>query len=99
MARALVSSPKIILADEPTGNLDTKNGKLIMDLLMYFKNELERTIVLVTHNTEYLPLSTTQLYIRDGSVTESHLGQKMPAEIKDALKSQIEALSSMERNG
>jgi len=51
------------LADEPTGDLDSKNGQMIMDLLLYFQRELKRTIVLVTHNLEYLPLSDNQLYI------------------------------------
>lgn len=95
MARALVSSPKIILADEPTGNLDSKNGANIMDLLLYFKKELNRTIVLITHNIEYLPYSDTQLYILDGKVTEAHRGEKMPVEIISTLKSQITELTKM----
>jgi ABC-type lipoprotein export system ATPase subunit len=97
MARALVASPKLILADEPTGNLDTKNGQLIIDLLLYFQKELGRTIVLVTHNIEYLPLSDTQLFIRDGRITKSHRGQKIPDEIMDSLKTQIAALTDMEK--
>jgi putative ABC transport system ATP-binding protein len=97
MARALVASPKLILADEPTGNLDSKNGKLITDLLLYFQQKLNRTIVLVTHNIEYLPLGDTHLFIRDGRVTKSHRdrGQKMPAEILDLLKTQINVLTNL----
>ncbi|HEY5442728.1 MAG TPA: ABC transporter ATP-binding protein [Candidatus Saccharimonadales bacterium] len=98
MARALVASPQLILADEPTGNLDSKNGQKIIDLLLYFQQKLDRTIVLVTHNIEYLPLSDTQLFIRDGRITESQRGQKMPAEIVDSLKAQISDLTKMEHN-
>jgi putative ABC transport system ATP-binding protein len=97
MARALVASPQLILADEPTGNLDSKNGKAIMDLLLRVQSDLNRTIVLVTHNIEYLPLSDTQLYILDGKLTESHRGQKMPAEIMNSLKSQVSELTKMEQ--
>jgi len=97
MARALVASPKLILADEPTGSLDSKNGQMIMDLLLYFQRELDRTVVLVTHNIEYLPLSDTQLYIFDGRLTEAHRGQKMPTEIMNSLKSQIAELTKMEK--
>jgi ABC-type lipoprotein export system ATPase subunit len=96
MARALVASPKLILADEPTGDLDSKNGQMIMDLLLYFQRELKRTIVLVTHNLEYLPLSGTQLYILDGKITEAQRGHKIPAGIMDSLKTQIAELTKME---
>jgi putative ABC transport system ATP-binding protein len=71
MARALVNNPSYIVADEPTGNLDSKNGDMIIDLLRYFNQELQRTIVLVTHNLEYLPLGNKLLFIQDGYVTET----------------------------
>jgi len=89
MARALVASPKLILADEPTGNLDSKNGKMIMDLLVKCQTELKRTIILVTHNIEYLPLSDTQLFIMDGKLTESRKGQHLPVEIISSLESEL----------
>jgi ABC-type lipoprotein export system ATPase subunit len=97
MARALVATPKIILADEPTGNLDSKNGQAIIDLLLYFQRDLDRTVVLVTHNIEYLPLSNFQLYILDGVLTEARPGQKMPPEILNSLKTQITELTKMEQ--
>jgi putative ABC transport system ATP-binding protein len=96
MARALAASPMLILADEPTGNLDSKNGREIMDLLVYFQKKLNRTVVVATHNIEYLPLSDTQLYMMDGKLTEAHRGEKLPVEIIDSLKTQIDALSKME---
>ncbi|HUD81686.1 MAG TPA: ABC transporter ATP-binding protein [Patescibacteria group bacterium] len=97
MARALVANPTLILADEPTGNLDSKNGQMIMDLLLKCQRELKQTIILVTHNIEYLPLSDTQLYIMDGRITETKRGQKMPEEILKSLTTQISELTAMEK--
>ena len=71
MARALVADPELIVADEPTGNLDTKNGDLIMNLLSDLKNTHGKTIILVTHNLEYLPLSDNRLRLKDGAVDAS----------------------------
>ncbi len=70
VARALITSPKIILADEPTGNLDTKSGDIIMNLLSQVVLSYGMTVVLVTHNLEYLPLSSQQIYIKDGRAAE-----------------------------
>lgn len=70
MARALVSNPSYIVADEPTGNLDSENGDKIMQLLNYFHKEFRRTIILVTHNEKYLRYATQTLYMKDGVVTE-----------------------------
>jgi energy-coupling factor transporter ATP-binding protein EcfA2 len=71
MARALVSNPDYIVADEPTGNLDSENSEHIMNLLDYFRKELRRTIILVTHNEEYLRYATHTMYIKDGVVTQA----------------------------
>lgn len=70
MARALVNNPLFIIADEPTGNLDSKNGDMIMGLLEKCQTELKRTIILVTHNMEYIPLADHLLHIEDGKVQE-----------------------------
>lgn len=70
-ARALVNDPLFIIADEPTGSLDSKNGDMIMDLLQKCKTELGRTIILVTHNMEYIPLADHLLHIQDGLVTRT----------------------------
>jgi ABC-type lipoprotein export system ATPase subunit len=96
MARALVATPKIILADEPTGDLDSENGQMIVDLLLYFQREMKRTIILVTHDLKYLPLSTTQLHILDGKLIGVHHGHKMPASIMESLKAQLAELTKME---
>lgn len=71
IARALVNSPKIIFADEPTGNLDSKNGKLIMDLLNDL-NEEGYTIIMVTHNMEEARKAKRVITIRDGQVQEEY---------------------------
>lgn len=71
IARALVNSPKIIFADEPTGNLDSKNGKLIMDLLNNL-NEEGYTIIMVTHNMEEARKAKRVITIRDGRVQEEY---------------------------
>lgn len=74
MARALVANPSWVVADEPTGNLDTKNGDMIMKLLSDLNHKMNKTIILVTHNLEYLPLSNNQLQIKDGMLVE-HQGE------------------------
>src|SRR5512136_3021644 len=67
IARALVNSPPILLADEPTGNLDSKNGKEIMELFKAL-NEEGQTIIMVTHNPENTAYSTRAICLRDGRV-------------------------------
>lgn len=71
IARALINDPKIILADEPTGNLDSKNGDVIMDLLKELSNE-GKTIVLITHNNEYAnKYSDKIIHLKDGETYEN----------------------------
>ncbi len=70
MARAIVNDPRYIIADEPTGSLDSKNGDMIIALLQSYNRDLNRTIILVTHNMEYLPLSDHLLHVQDGHVQE-----------------------------
>lgn len=67
IARALVNSPPILMADEPTGNLDSKTGKEIMELFKTL-NEEGQTIVMVTHNPENIAFSTRTLLLKDGRV-------------------------------
>jgi ABC-type antimicrobial peptide transport system, ATPase component len=69
IARALVNEPSIIFADEPTGNLDSKNGELIMNLLSDL-NEKGYTIIMVTHNMEEAKKARRMIKIRDGKVQE-----------------------------
>ncbi|HEY7506712.1 MAG TPA: ABC transporter ATP-binding protein [Nitrososphaera sp.] len=68
IARALMNDPAIILADEPTGNLDTKTGQEVFNLLKMLSSKFRRTIVMVTHNPELAEASDRAIFIRDGMV-------------------------------
>lgn len=71
IARALINDPKIILADEPTGNLDSKTGAEIVDLLKKLNKEQKKTIILITHS-EYVRKMADHVYeIKDGKLTAS----------------------------
>jgi putative ABC transport system ATP-binding protein len=70
IARALVNDPAIILADEPTGNLDTTSGDEIMDVLLNLNKERGTTLVIVTHDPEVAELTQRVINIRDGCVEE-----------------------------
>jgi ABC-type lipoprotein export system ATPase subunit len=75
MARALVNNPSYIVADEPTGNLDSKNGDALMEMLLYLNRDFQRTIVLVTHNIEYLAIADQILVVDDGYVSEMDMSK------------------------
>ena len=66
IARALANDPAIILADEPTGNLDSTTGKVIMDLLLGVRRQRQSTMMLVTHDAELASLADASLVLRDG---------------------------------
>jgi len=68
IARALMNDPKIILADEPTGNLDTKTGHDVFELLRLLSNKFRRTIIMVTHNLELASKTDRAIHIKDGSI-------------------------------
>jgi putative ABC transport system ATP-binding protein len=66
IARALANDPPIVLADEPTGNLDSTTGRHILDLLLNVRRTRETTLILVTHDAELARLADTRLTLRDG---------------------------------
>ena len=68
LARALITQPAIVLADEPTGNLDTKTGKNIMELLRRSCDELGQTIVVVTHDPRAASYANRVVFLRDGVI-------------------------------
>ena len=70
IARALVNKPAIVMADEPTGNLDTKSGDELMELLLNLNRERGTTLIIVTHDPEISGLTERVVYIRDGVVEE-----------------------------
>lgn len=68
IARALITEPSIVLADEPTGNLDTKTGNTIMELLRRSCNELGQTIIVVTHDPRAASFADRVVFLRDGYI-------------------------------
>jgi putative ABC transport system ATP-binding protein len=68
IARALMNNPAIVLADEPTGNLDTKTGEDVFRLLKLLSSRYRRTIIMVTHNPELAKETDRVIYIRDGKI-------------------------------
>ena len=68
IARALITGPAILLADEPTGNLDSKNGNAIMDLLRHSSIELNQTVVMVTHDIKAAAYASRVIFLRDGTI-------------------------------
>lgn len=70
IARGLVCNPEIILADEPTGNLDSKNGDEVMEILVSLAREKKKTVVMVTHNVKYAKMADRCLTMRDGKLLQ-----------------------------
>jgi len=68
LARALINDPEIILADEPTGNLDSKAGSQIMSLLNQLHHQKKKTIVLVTHDVDLVKYSERVVFLKDGEI-------------------------------
>ncbi len=68
VARALINSPSIIFADEPSGNLDSKNAEELHQLFFNLRNELDQTFVIVTHNAELARMSDRTIEMRDGRI-------------------------------
>jgi putative ABC transport system ATP-binding protein len=75
IARALMNNPSIILADEPTGNLDSKTGQEVFDLLKDLSRKYHRTIIMVTHNPELSDKTDRAIYVRDGRVEKEVVNQ------------------------
>jgi len=78
IARALVTRPAIVLADEPTGNLDTKNSGAVLDMLVRSNRELGQTTLMITHNPEAAAVAGRILYMRDGRIVRVEKGASAP---------------------
>jgi len=78
LARAVVSDPKIVLADEPTGNLDSQNSETVLKMLKDLNQELGQTLIMITHNPEAAAYAGRIVHMRDGRILEPaaapHLG-------------------------
>jgi putative ABC transport system ATP-binding protein len=75
IARALARSPRVVLADEPTGNLDTRSGEMVMELLARLHSELQITLVLVTHDEWIAERADRVLRLADGRLVKDPAGQ------------------------
>ncbi len=88
IARAMANNPAIILADEPTGALDTKTGRLVMDLFHKLNEEQHKTIVLITHSPELAEETDRIISIRDGNIVDEiikHNASKVEGEVTQGV--------------
>lgn len=76
MCRALINRPKIVFADEPTGNLDSDNGKAVLQLLLEFQQELKTTLILVTHSLDIARMADRMIILKDGRITSEQKIEK-----------------------
>jgi putative ABC transport system ATP-binding protein len=78
LARAFVMRPPILMADEPTGNLDTTNGRLVLDLLLQLNQREKATLLLVTHDRELAAAADRRITLRDGAIVGDELQVHVP---------------------
>lgn len=85
-ARAIITDPKLILADEPTGALDSKSAKMLLERLNYLNTELKATIMMVTHDAFTASYATRVIFIKDGKIfNEIHRGDATRKEFFDKI--------------
>ncbi len=80
IARALVTRPALVLADEPTGNLDTSNSDIVLSMLRRSNQEFQQTVLMITHNPEAAAIGDRILHMRDGHLLEQ--GAREPVPVK-----------------
>src|SRR5208282_332693 len=80
LARAFVAEPPIVMADEPTGNLDSANGRMVLDLLLERQRKAGATLVLVTHDPEIASRADRKIVLKDGLVVEDSKPDPFPPE-------------------
>ena len=91
IARALITRPAIVLADEPTGNLDTKNSDAVLQMLLRSNRELGQTTLMITHNPEAAAIAGRILYMRDGEIVREEKGHAAAPPAASASESPIRA--------
>ena len=85
-ARAIITNPKLVLADEPTGALDSKSAKMLLERFNYLNKELEATILMVTHDAFTASYATRVIFIKDGKIfNELHKGNDSRKEFFDKI--------------
>jgi len=73
IGRALINEPSVILADEPTGNLDSKNSREIVELLKYYNREYNQTLIVITHDEDIALQADRIISIEDGKITQDEV--------------------------
>jgi len=68
IARALINNPDVIIADEPTGNLDTESSRVLVDELLVLNKKFNKTVIIVTHNLSLLKVADKNYYVKDGNI-------------------------------
>jgi putative ABC transport system ATP-binding protein len=96
LARAFVVEPPIVMADEPTGNLDSANGRMVLDLLLERNRKTKTTLVLVTHDPEVASCADRKIVLKDGLVVEDTLPFAAPPAASDTS---AEPILGQARNG
>jgi putative ABC transport system ATP-binding protein len=81
IARALITKPAIVLADEPTGNLDTQNSDAVLEMLRTSSRELGQTVLMITHNPEAATIADRILFMRDGKIVKTEAGRGAAAAV------------------
>jgi putative ABC transport system ATP-binding protein len=81
LARAFIVEPPIVMADEPTGNLDSANGRMVLDLLLERNRKAGTTLVMVTHDTEIASRADRKIVLRDGLIVEDTLPYTGPSAV------------------
>ncbi len=85
-ARAIITNPKLVLADEPTGALDSKSARMLLERFNYLNKELEATILMVTHDAFTASYATRVIFIKDGKIfNELHRGENTRKEFFDQI--------------
>lgn len=85
IARALIGRPAIVLADEPTGNLDSKNSDAVLAVLRRSNQELKQTVMMITHNPEAAAIGDRILHMRDGELLDAETHAALEADAANAV--------------
>jgi putative ABC transport system ATP-binding protein len=95
IARALITEPAILLADEPTGNLDSKTGTAIMELLRRSRDELGQTVVIVSHDPRAAAYADRVIFLRDGCIIREIVAEQ-GSSLAQRLRSIVETMETLE---
>jgi putative ABC transport system ATP-binding protein len=91
LARAFVVDPPIVMADEPTGNLDSTNGRLVLDLLLERNRSKGTTLVLVTHDAEIASRADRKIVLKDGRIVEDVMTRREAVDEEQAMAQERES--------